>query len=118
MIRFVTSRLSSRTVGQEPLRLRKLMPAALMALAISGLTMQALKGDRGWSGWQSLQVRSDVLRDDLQALQKQNDLLQEQALLLSDEALDLDFLDERARIVLGLVDRKDTVIFKTDPRLN
>ncbi len=118
MIRFVTSRPSSRTVGQEPLRLRKLMPAAVMLLAIVGLAMQALQGDRGWSGWQDLQTESVELRGQLQSLKQQNDNLQSQAALLSNETLDLDFLDERARIVLGLVDRKDTVIFKTDPRLN
>lgn len=118
MIRFVTSRPSSRTVGQEPLRLRRLVPTALLLLAIVGLTMQALKGDRGWQGWQNLQAEAIVLEQDLDALKQQNDALQAQAGLLSDERLDLDFLDERARIVLGLVDQRDTVIFKSDPRLN
>lgn len=118
MIRFVTSRLSSRTVGQQPLRLRALGPAFLMLLAISGLTMQALKGDRGWTGWQNLQDEASALQQELTALESQNDHLQSQVILLGNETLDLDFLDERARIVLGLVDREDTVIFKTDPRLN
>ena len=118
MIRFVTSKPSSRTVGQEPLRLRTLMPAVLMLLAIAGLTMQALSGDRGWRGWQNLEAQAGQLEQDLHALKAQNDALQSQAHLLSDEGLDLDFLDERARIVLGLVDSRDTIIFKTDPRLN
>lgn len=118
MIRFVTSRPSSRTVGREPLRLRKLVPTGVLLLAIFGLTMQALQGDRGWSGWQNLQSETSMLHQDLAALKQQNNHLQSQVLLLSDDQLDLDFLDERARIVLGLVNRKDTVIFKTDPRLS
>ena len=65
MIRFVTSRPSSRTVGQEPLRLRRLMPSFVLLLAIAGLTMQALQGDRGWRGWNDLQHEKAALQQEL-----------------------------------------------------
>ena len=117
MIRFVTSRPSSRTVGQEPLRLRRLMPSFVLLLAIAGLTMQALQGERGWRGWNDLQQEKAALQE-LAALKSDNAELQKQVELLGNDNLDLDFLDERARLVLGLVGRDETIVFKTDPRLN
>lgn len=118
MIRFVTSRPSSRTVGQEPLRLRRLVPSFGLLLAIGGLAMQALQGERGWRGWEDLEQEKASLQFELQALKAGNDELHQQVDLLSDDALNLDFLDERARLVLGLVARDETIVFKTDPRLN
>ena len=118
MIRFVTSRPSSRTVGQEPLRLRRLMPSFVLLLAIAGLTMQALQGERGWRRWNDLQHEKAALQEELAALKSENVELQKQVKLLGNDNLDLDFLDERARLVLGLVGRNETIVFKTDPRLN
>lgn len=118
MIRFVTSRPSSRTVGQAPLRLRRLVPSFLLLLAIAGLTMQALQGERGWRGWNDLQTEKAFLQEELDALKNQNTELRQQVELLGNNNLDLDFLDERARLVLGLVGRDETIVFKTDPRLN
>ena len=118
MIRFVTSRPSSRTVGQEPLRLRRLTPSFVLLLAIAGLTMQALQGERGWRGWSDLQNEKAALQEELTALKSDNAELQKQVKLLGNDNLDLDFLDERARLVLGLVGRDETIVFKTDPRLN
>ena len=118
MIRFVTSRLSSRTVGQEPLRLRRLMPSFVLLLAIAGLSMQALQGERGWRGWNDLQQEKAALQEELAGLKSDNADLQKRVKLLGNDNLDLDFLDERARLVLGLVGRDETIVFKTDPRLN
>lgn len=118
MVRFVTSRPSSRTVGQEPLRLRRLVPSLLLLLAIGGLTMQALQGERGWRGWSDLKQQRAALKNELALLESENAALQQQVKLLGNDTLDLDFLDERARLVLGLVGRDETIVFKTDPRLN
>jgi cell division protein FtsB len=87
-------------------------------LAIAGLTMQALQGERGWRGWRHLQTEKAFLQEELDALKTHNAGLRQQVNLLGNDNLDLDFLDERARLVLGLVGRDETIIFKTDPRLN
>jgi cell division protein FtsB len=109
MIRFVTSRPSSRTVGQEPLRLRRLVPSFVLMLAIAGLTMQALQGERGWRGWRHLQTEKAFLQEELDALKTHNAGLRQQVNLLGNDNLDLDFLDERARLVLGLVGQRFTM---------
>ena len=87
-------------------------------LAIAGLTMQALQGERGWRGWRHLQTEKAFLQEELDALKTHNAGLRQQLNLLGNDNLDLDFLDERARLVLGLVGRDETIVFKTDPRLN
>ena len=110
MIRFTTSRLSSQTVGQEPLRLRRLVPTAVLLLAIFGLTTQALQGERGLRSWIDLQSDKIERRAHLQAVTSTNQNLQMQIHRLDNESLDLDFLDERVRVVLGLTGRNETVI--------
>ena len=110
MIRFVTSRISSRTVGQSPMRLRQLVPALAMGLMTTGLVMQAMQGDRGLRGWMDLQSETGQRRAELAALKTQNNELQNHVFRLSDESLDLDFLDERARLVLGLTGKDEKVI--------
>ena len=109
MIRFMTSRVSSRTVGHAPLRLRQLVPASVMALMMVGLIAQALQGDRGLRGWMDLQAEKQARTEELSVLKAQNAELQNHVFRLSDEALDLDFLDERARLVLGLTGKNEQV---------
>lgn len=110
MIRFATSRLSSRTVGQEPFRLRQLALPAMLLLAIGGLAMQAFEGERGWRGWMDLQTVHADRQNELQALQQSNENLQQRIVRLGNDRLDLDFLDERARLVLGLTGKDEKVI--------
>lgn len=110
IIRFMTSRVSSRTVGHAPLRLRQLVPAGVMALMMVGLVTQALQGERGLRGWMDLQAEKQTRAKQLAALKAQNAELQNHVFRLSDETLDLDFLDERARLVLGLTGKNEQVI--------
>lgn len=110
MIRFVTTRISSRTVGHAPLRLRQLVPALAMALMMAGLIAQALQGERGLRGWMDLQAEKQMRADELAVIKAQNTELQTYVLRLSDESLDLDFLDERARLILGLTGKNEQVI--------
>lgn len=110
MIRFMTSRVSSRTVGHAPLRLRQLVPVGVMALMMVGLVTQALQGERGLRGWMDLQAEKQTRAKQLAALKAQNAELQNHVFRLSDETLDLDFLDERARLVLGLTGKNEQVI--------
>jgi cell division protein FtsB len=111
MIRFATSGLSSQTVGQEPFRLRQLLLPGMLLLMILGLSSQALKGERSLSGWMQLERDLVERHAELADLQKSNGDLQMQVYRLSNESLDVDYLDERARRVLGLTRTDETVIF-------
>lgn len=92
------------------MRLRQLVPASIMALMMAGLMAQALQGERGLRGWMDLQAEKQERTEELAALKAQNADLQSDVFRLSDEALDLDFLDERARLVLGLTGKNEQVI--------
>ena len=72
--------------------------------------MQAFKGERGWRGWMDLQVQKTERQAELVALAHDNDALQDRVTRLGNEALDLDFLDERARLVLGLTQPDEKII--------
>jgi cell division protein FtsB len=118
MIRFMTSRPSSRTVGRAPLKLRQLvLPLVLLAM-IGGLSYQALQGNRGLQGWQDLRAERQVKSAYLDRLETENTALQARAQKLSGDSLDLDYLDERVRVVLGLVGRDDTIIYRRFPDIN
>ncbi len=113
MIRFFSSRVSSRTVGQAPLRLRRLLPTFMLVLVMGGLVFQALQGDRGLRGWQELSAKNKERAIVLARLEEENAETMTRALRLSKGSLDLDFLDERARLILGL-NRVDERVFFND----
>ena len=113
MIRFFSSRVSSRTVGQAPLRLRRLLPTFMLVLVMGGLVFQALQGDRGLRGWQELSAKNKERAVVLAGLEEENAETMTRALRLSNGSLDLDFLDERARLILGL-SRLDERVFFND----
>ena len=115
MIRFFSSRVSSRTVGQAPLRLRQLLPTFMLVLVIGGLVFQAFQGERGLRGWQQLSAKSEERAMVLAELEKENAETLAQSLRLSAGSLDLDFLDERARLVLGLNQADELVLFNDTP---
>ena len=118
MIRFMTSRPSSRTIGKPPVRLRQFLPTLAMVLVMVGLTYQSLQGNRGVRGWQDLQRQRAAKQHELTALQQANDDLHQQIARLNGDTLDHDFLDERARKVLGLVGPNEVVVFNQHLRRN
>ena len=118
MIRFFSSRVSSRTVGQAPLRLRRLLPTFMLVLVMGGLVFQALQGDRGLRSWQELRAKSKERAIVLAELEEKNAETMTRVLRLSNGSLDLDFLDERARLVLGLNRMEERVFFNDAPAQN
>lgn len=118
MIRLVTSRISSRTVGQAPFRLRHLVSTVLLLAAIAGLSYQTVRGQRGLISWQNLQVERQERQDYLTQLTEENQHLAARADRLRENSLDLDFLDERARLVLGLGSQDEVIVFNRHLRVN
>jgi cell division protein FtsB len=118
MIRFMTSRPSSRTIGIKPTRLRNLLPTFVMLAMIVGLSYQALQGERGLRGWQDLPEQRAAKERQLKAAQDANAQLRAKVARLSAGSLDQDYLDERARIVLGLTQQDETVVFNRHLRRN
>lgn len=107
MIRFAPS-------PTAPLRLRRLILPLALVLVIAALAYQAWGGARGLDAWRQLAAARDMQENALATQRAQNDALYENIRRLRPEHLDLDFLDERARRVLGLAQSDETVIFDSE----
>ena len=83
-----------------------------VVLSLTGyFVFAAIQGDYGLLRQIQVEAEEKRLIERLQILQTQRSSLENKALRLSDEYLDLDLLDERARKILGMA-RVDEVIIR------
>ena len=87
----------------------------MLVLVMGGLVFQALQGDRGLRGWQELSNKNRELAIVLAGLEEENAETMTRVLLLSNGSIELDFLDERARLILGLSRVDERVFFNDAP---
>ena len=87
----------------------------MLVLVMGGLVFQALQGDRGLRGWQELRAKTKERAIVLAGLKKENAETMTRVLRLSHGSLDIDFLDERARLILGLNRMDERVFFNDAP---
>ena len=83
----------------------------MAALASLYFAFAAVQGPSGLMRRVQLQAETEQLRADRDALQAEVDRMKNLTHRLSDDYLDIDLLDERAREVLGLM-RPDEVIIR------
>lgn len=74
-------------------------------------TFAAVQGDYGLFRRAEIEAERKSLQADLEALRSEVALMENRTLRLSDDFLDLDLLDERAREVLGLI-RADEIVIR------
>ena len=110
MIRFKTSPLASRLFAQKASTLRQLIVPCVLSTLLVMLGFQAIQGERGYLSLFGLEQDRIKSSAKLETLKQQNEALLHDITLLSADTLDLDFLDERARSVLGYVKSGDTVL--------
>jgi cell division protein FtsB len=67
-------------------------------------------GEHGLKARADLERRKEVLAGELAGLKEVKDRLERDVALLRPESLDPDMLDERARALLGYVDRRDAIL--------
>lgn len=84
---------------------------ALLLSVGAYFTFAAVQGDYGLFRRAEIQVEADALRAELAQLEAEVARMENLTLRLSDDYLDLDLLDERARDVLGLL-RPDEVVVR------
>ncbi len=84
-------------------RARHILPAAVCAVVVGYFTYHAVQGDKGIHSY--LKVNRDVrdAREKLDGIQSVRMELEHRVKGLRDTSLDLDLLEERARIVLNLM---------------
>lgn len=81
-----------------------------LGAAILYLGAHAVTGRQGLVAYVGLQAQERALAADLATLETERDALQKRAARLAPDTLDLDYLDERARVLLAAGDN-DELIF-------
>ena len=90
--------------------LRRWTPSVAIAAAIAYFGGHALTGQNGLLAWTASKRQIASLEAELAATQQELALLEDRAARLREESLDLDYLDERARAVVGMGRRGDVVV--------
>jgi cell division protein FtsB len=86
-----------------------LLPTAMLGFA-GYFVIAAIQGEYGVFRRIELEAERTTLRQELHVLDSEVARMAEQTRRLSDDYLDLDLLDERARVVLGLARADEIVI--------
>ncbi len=88
------------------------------ALMVGYFLFHAVQGDRGILAWAELKQEVAEAEQTLDRLTKARNKLDSRVKLLRSGSLDRDLLDERARIVSGLANPHEIVIFDTQPEFS
>ncbi len=72
----------------------------------------AVQGDRGIVAWMQLNQQIRVAEDELAKTDAERQEMEQRVSLLSNSSLDLDMLEERARVMLNFAHPDDLVIFR------
>ncbi len=91
-------------------RFKRLLPIVGFAWVIMYFAFHALSGEQGMRNLMVYKQRESVLNQQLVQLQECRARYERRIAMLSDENLDLDYLEERAHAVLYLADPKDIVL--------
>jgi cell division protein FtsB len=92
-------------------RARHIIGPTLGALLVLYFVTHAFEGDRGALAWMQLHQRIAAAADTLEETEAQRRELSARVSQLRPESLDPDLLDERARIMSGLVHPSDLLIY-------
>ncbi|MDQ7018868.1 MAG: septum formation initiator family protein [Robiginitomaculum sp.] len=96
-------------------RFKKILPIAGFIWVIMYFAFHAFTGEQGMRNLLVYQQREKELSQQLAQLQACRKSYEKRIALLSDQNLDLDYLEERAHAVLALADPKDIVLtYKTE----
>lgn len=76
----------------------------------------AVQGDRGIVAWMQLNQQIRVAQAELAKTDAERQQMEQRVALLSNTSLDLDMLEERARVMLNFAHPDDLVIFFNRPQ--
>lgn len=93
---------------------KKVTSSLFWVLVLFYLGFHAVSGERGVFALFSETRKLAALNEELTQVKQQREDLDRKVRGLSNHSLDLDLLDERARMVLGLADKNEVVYFLND----
>lgn len=90
----------------------KSLAAQLVGACIAGYFIyHAVQGDRGILAWLRVNQQLDMAHQELSATTAEREAMERRVSLLSNSSLDLDMLEERARVMLNFSHPDDVVVF-------
>lgn len=95
-------------------RANGLIGPVLGACAAAYFAYHTVQGDRGLLAWWQLRHQIAEAEDTLERVQGQRLEMERRATLLRPDSLDLDMLEERARLMMGVGREDENVIFLPD----
>ena len=99
-------------VSREFSRRLKSLAAQLLGACVAGYFIyHAVQGDRGILAWLRVTQQLEAAQVELTQSAIDRAALEQRVALLNNSSLDLDMLEERARIMLNFSDPDDVVIF-------
>ena len=99
-------------VRREFSRRLKSLAAQLLGACVAGYFIyHAVQGDRGILAWLRVNQQLDSAQAELVQSSAERAALEQRVALLSNSSLDLDMLEERARVMLNFSDPDDVVVF-------
>ena len=99
-------------VSREFSRRLKSLAAQLLGACVAGYFIyHAVQGDRGILAWLRVNQQLEAAQLELAKSSGDRAALEQRVALLNNSSLDLDMLEERARIMLNFSDPDDVVIF-------
>ena len=96
-------------------RSRRMIVPIVGALFVCYFLVHAFHGDRGVLAWMHLQKQVSGAEQSLAETKSVRSAYDRRISLLRSEHLDADMLDERARIMAGLVRRDEFIVIETLP---
>ncbi len=91
-----------------------IVPALYLGFACY-LGYHTVQGERGLVAWINLTEQVETLEIDVEAASAERQILERRVSHLRRESLDLDLLEERARVVLNLGHTDDRIILESTP---
>ncbi|MGE0753812.1 MAG: septum formation initiator family protein [Alphaproteobacteria bacterium] len=95
---------------------RRLAGPLSCVLLLFYLGFHTLTGERGVFALMQSTQQLEELNERLSEARAQRQVLENKVALLSNHSLDLDMLDERARVVLGYTGKDERVVFLNEGR--
>ena len=92
-------------------RAKQIVIPVVGAAVVGYFVYHTVQGDRGLSAYLSLNQEANRARVVLAGAQGERAILERRSRLLRPDSLDLDMLEERARMMLNLVHADDLVVF-------
>ena len=99
-------------VSRDFSRRLKSLAAQLLGACVAGYFIyHAVQGDRGILAWLRVNQQLEAAQVELAKSATDRAALEQRVALLNNSSLDLDMLEERARVMLNFSDPDDVVIF-------